>query len=85
MPQNSNTENNKKNSNKNAPKIEQKKNDSLKPPTIVITDNTKTSSNKDITQMSSKSPNKKRSDLSKKALPQIVKKQNKNFLQIPGM
>ena len=85
MSQNSNTENNKKNSNKNAPKNEQKKNDSIKPPTIVITDNTKTTSNKNLSQMSSKSPNKKRSDLSKKALPQIVKKQNKNFLQIPGM
>ncbi len=86
MSQNSKKENNKKSSNTNAPKIENKKNDSIKPPTIVITDNTKNNtSNKNLLQMTSKSPDKKRSDLSKKALPQIVKKQNKNFLQIPGM
>jgi len=67
-------ENKKKKKNSNVPTNVQKQNDSIKPPTIVIT-NEKTNN----------SSNKKRSDLSKKALPQIVKKQNKNFLQIPGM
>jgi len=79
-------ENKKKKKNSNVPTNVQKQNDSIKPPTIVITnEKTNNSSNKNLYEIASKSPNKKRSDLSKKALPQIVKKQNKNFLQIPGM
>lgn len=79
-------ENKKRKKISNIPTNDQKQNDSIKPPTIVITnESTNNTSNKNLFQMSSKSPNKKRSDLSKKVLPQIIKKQNNNFLQIPGM
>ena len=79
-------ENKKRKKISNIPTNDQKQNDSIKPPTIVITnESTNNTSNKNLFQMSSKSPNKKRSDLSKKVLPQIIKKQNNNFLKIPGM